>query len=71
MSVLFTVGTSVANSYGYTQQDRLGRSIEFKRRYTDDYDVWAGPLDDGSIVAGMLHFTVSAYRSSVLQLCMT
>ena len=38
------------------QQDSLGKSIEFKRRYTDNYDVWAGPLSDGSIVAGQYIF---------------
>ncbi|KAF9066478.1 glycoside hydrolase family 27 protein [Rhodocollybia butyracea] len=32
-------------------QDPLGRSIAFKRRYTNDHDVWAGPLADGSMVA--------------------
>lgn len=34
------------------QQDSLGKSITFKRRYTNDHDVWAGPLSDGSTVAG-------------------
>jgi len=32
-------------------QDSLGQSIAFKRRYTNDHDIWAGPLADGSIVA--------------------
>ncbi|EIM91672.1 glycoside hydrolase [Stereum hirsutum FP-91666 SS1] len=31
-------------------QDTLGASIAFKRRYTNDHDVWAGPLADGSTV---------------------
>ncbi|KAK7462459.1 hypothetical protein VKT23_008058 [Stygiomarasmius scandens] len=29
-------------------QDELGESISFKRRYTNDHDVWSGPLSDGS-----------------------
>ncbi|KAF5380703.1 hypothetical protein D9757_007017 [Collybiopsis confluens] len=33
-------------------QDPLGQSISFKRRYTNDHDVWAGHLSDGSMVAG-------------------
>lgn len=33
-------------------QDPLGKSIVFTRRYTNDHDVWAGPLADGSTVAG-------------------
>lgn len=33
------------------QQDPLGKSISFRRRYTNDHDVWAGPLADGSTVA--------------------
>ncbi|KIJ64233.1 carbohydrate-binding module family 35 protein [Hydnomerulius pinastri MD-312] len=37
-------------------QDPLGKSIAFKRRYTDDYDVWAGPLADGSVVAVLLNW---------------
>ncbi|KAI3618004.1 glycoside hydrolase family 27 protein [Moniliophthora roreri] len=31
-------------------QDSLGKSISFKRRYINDHDVWAGPLSDGSAV---------------------
>jgi len=38
------------------QQDPLGKSISFKRRYTNDHDVWAGPLSDGSTVAGKKKF---------------
>jgi alpha-galactosidase len=34
----------------FFQQDSLGKSISLKRRYTDDNDVWAGPLSDGSTV---------------------
>jgi hypothetical protein len=36
------------------QQDPLGKSIGFKRRYANDHDVWAGPLADGSTVASEL-----------------
>ncbi|KAK7462465.1 hypothetical protein VKT23_008066 [Stygiomarasmius scandens] len=32
-------------------QDGLGQSIRFRRRYTNAYDVWSGPLSDGSTVA--------------------
>ncbi|KAG6898423.1 hypothetical protein C0992_004134 [Termitomyces sp. T32_za158] len=41
-------------------QDALGESISFKRRYTNDHDVWAGPLADGS--------TVDSARSLVFNL---
>jgi hypothetical protein len=34
----------------FAQQDSLGKAISLKRRYTDDNDVWAGPLSDGSTV---------------------
>lgn len=34
------------------QQDSLGKSISFKKRYTNDHDVWSGSLSDGSTVAG-------------------
>ncbi|KZT18611.1 carbohydrate-binding module family 35 protein [Neolentinus lepideus HHB14362 ss-1] len=37
-------------------QDSLGKSISFKRRYTNDYDVWSGPLADGSTVALLLNW---------------
>ncbi|KAG9310120.1 glycoside hydrolase family 27 protein [Chiua virens] len=37
-------------------QDPLGKSVAFKRRYTDNYDVWAGPLADGSLVAVLLNW---------------
>jgi len=36
-------------------QDSLGQSISFKRRYTNEYDVWAGDLADGSIVAVVIN----------------
>ncbi|THU97111.1 glycoside hydrolase family 27 protein [Dendrothele bispora CBS 962.96] len=29
-------------------QDSLGKSVVFRRRYTNDHDVWSGPLSDGS-----------------------
>ncbi|TFK52138.1 glycoside hydrolase family 27 protein [Heliocybe sulcata] len=37
-------------------QDSLGKSISFKRRYTNDYDVWSGPLADGSTVVLVLNW---------------
>lgn len=37
-------------------QDDLGKSISFQRRYTNDYDVWSGPLADGSTVALVLNW---------------
>ncbi|KAF8895589.1 glycoside hydrolase family 27 protein [Infundibulicybe gibba] len=41
-------------------QDSLGKSIAFKRRYTNDHDVWAGPLADGSTVAVVINWQNSA-----------
>ncbi|KAF5377813.1 hypothetical protein D9615_006674 [Tricholomella constricta] len=38
----------------------LGKSISFKRRYTNDHDVWAGPLADGSTVAVIINWQNSA-----------
>ncbi|POW00322.1 hypothetical protein PSTT_13198 [Puccinia striiformis] len=32
-------------------QDELGKSIIFRRRYPNDMDIWSGPLKDGSTVA--------------------
>ncbi|KAJ7643715.1 glycoside hydrolase family 27 protein [Roridomyces roridus] len=37
-------------------QDSLGKSIAFKRRYTNDNDVWAGPLSDGSTVVVVINW---------------
>lgn len=37
-------------------QDPLGKSIVFTRRYTNDHDVWAGPLADGSTVAVIINW---------------
>ncbi|KAJ7069414.1 glycoside hydrolase family 27 protein [Mycena amicta] len=37
-------------------QDSLGKSIAFKRRYTNDHDVWSGPLADGSTVAVIINW---------------
>ncbi|KAJ7740275.1 glycoside hydrolase family 27 protein [Mycena maculata] len=37
-------------------QDSLGKSISFKRRYTNDQDVWSGPLADGSTVAVVINW---------------
>lgn len=41
-------------------QDTLGKSISFKRRYTNDHDVWAGPLADGSTVALIINWQSSS-----------
>ncbi|KAJ3843756.1 glycoside hydrolase family 27 protein [Lentinula raphanica] len=41
-------------------QDPLGQSISFKRRYTNDYDIWAGPLSDGSTVAMVIEMQNTA-----------
>ncbi|KAF9029907.1 glycoside hydrolase family 27 protein [Hymenopellis radicata] len=41
-------------------QDPLGKSIDFKRRYANDSDVWAGPLADGSTVALIINWKDSA-----------
>ncbi|KAK7684409.1 hypothetical protein QCA50_012356 [Cerrena zonata] len=48
-------------------QDRLGASIAFKRRYTNDHDVWAGPLADGSTVAVIINW-VNSSRSLTVDL---
>ncbi|KZV93489.1 glycoside hydrolase [Exidia glandulosa HHB12029] len=48
-------------------QDVLGKSIAFKRRYTDDHDVWAGPLADGSTVALIINWQ-NARRSVTFNL---
>ncbi|KAJ7643727.1 glycoside hydrolase superfamily [Roridomyces roridus] len=37
-------------------QDSLEKSIAFKRRYTNDNDVWAGPLSDGSTVVVVINW---------------
>ncbi|PPR07920.1 hypothetical protein CVT24_000900 [Panaeolus cyanescens] len=37
-------------------QDSLGKSVSFKRRYTNDHDVWAGPLADGSTVVVVINW---------------
>ncbi|KAF9262968.1 glycoside hydrolase family 27 protein [Marasmius fiardii PR-910] len=41
-------------------QDPLGKSISFKRRYTNDNDVWAGPLSDGSTVVLVINLQTSS-----------
>ncbi|KAK7018038.1 hypothetical protein VNI00_018434 [Paramarasmius palmivorus] len=41
-------------------QDSLGKSISFKRRYTNDSDVWAGPLSDGSTVVLVINLQTSS-----------
>ncbi|KAF5317522.1 hypothetical protein D9619_013198 [Psilocybe cf. subviscida] len=41
-------------------QDPLGVSIAFKRRYTNDHDVWSGPLADGSTVAVVINWQNSS-----------
>jgi len=48
-------------------QDSLGKAISLKRRYTDDNDVWAGPLSDGSTVVLVINWQNNA-RSLTLQL---
>ncbi|KAJ7078617.1 glycoside hydrolase family 27 protein [Mycena belliarum] len=48
-------------------QDSLGKSISFKRRYTNDHDVWSGPLADGSTVAVVINWQ-SASRSLTFNL---
>ncbi|KAG0143324.1 hypothetical protein CROQUDRAFT_661389 [Cronartium quercuum f. sp. fusiforme G11] len=37
-------------------QDPLGASIRLNRRYTDQIDVWSGPLKDGSLVVAIINF---------------
>ncbi|KAK6992414.1 alpha-galactosidase [Favolaschia claudopus] len=41
-------------------QDALGKSIAFKRRYTNDHDVWSGPLSDESTVALVINWQDSS-----------
>ncbi|KAF8510846.1 glycoside hydrolase family 27 protein [Gautieria morchelliformis] len=41
-------------------QDSLGISIGFKRRYANDHDVWAGPLSDGSTVVIVINMQTNA-----------
>ncbi|KAJ7160140.1 glycoside hydrolase family 27 protein [Mycena filopes] len=41
-------------------QDSLGKSISFKRRYTNDHDVWSGPLADGSTVAVIINWQTTS-----------
>ncbi|KAL0566544.1 hypothetical protein V5O48_015467 [Marasmius crinis-equi] len=41
-------------------QDSLEKSISFKRRYTNDHDVWAGPLSDGSTVVLVINLQSSS-----------
>ncbi|KAJ7015959.1 glycoside hydrolase family 27 protein [Mycena alexandri] len=41
-------------------QDSLGKSISFKRRYTNDHDVWSGPLADGSTVAVIINWQTAS-----------
>ncbi|KAJ7701385.1 glycoside hydrolase family 27 protein [Mycena rosella] len=41
-------------------QDALGKSIAFKRRYTNDHDVWSGPLADGSTVAVVINWQTTS-----------
>ncbi|KAJ7617461.1 glycoside hydrolase family 27 protein [Mycena polygramma] len=41
-------------------QDSLGKSISFKRRYTNDHDVWSGPLADGSTVAVVINWQTAS-----------
>ncbi|KAJ7250019.1 glycoside hydrolase [Mycena haematopus] len=48
-------------------QDALGKSIGFERRYTNDHDVWSGPLADGSTVAVVINWQ-NASRSLTFNL---
>ncbi|KAJ7143595.1 glycoside hydrolase family 27 protein [Mycena crocata] len=41
-------------------QDSLGKSVSFKRRYTNDHDVWSGPLADGSTVAVIINWQAAS-----------
>jgi len=41
-------------------QDSLGVPITFMRRYTDQYDVWAGYLSDGTLIALLLNWQNTA-----------
>ncbi|KAF8576670.1 carbohydrate-binding module family 35 protein [Ramaria rubella] len=41
-------------------QDPLGKSIGFMRRYANDHDVWAGPLSDGSTIVIVINMQTSA-----------
>ncbi|KAF8215018.1 glycoside hydrolase family 27 protein [Mycena galopus ATCC 62051] len=41
-------------------QDALGKSISFKRRYTNDHDVWSGPLSDGSTAAVVINWETAS-----------
>ncbi|KJA23230.1 carbohydrate-binding module family 35 protein [Hypholoma sublateritium FD-334 SS-4] len=47
--------------------DALGAPISFRRRYTNDHDVWAGPLADGSTVAVVVNWQ-NASRTLALDL---
>ncbi|POW19620.1 hypothetical protein PSHT_04486 [Puccinia striiformis] len=38
-------------------QDELGKSIIFRRRYPNDMDIWSGPLKDGSTVAVIINWS--------------
>ncbi|KAG7445709.1 glycoside hydrolase family 27 protein [Guyanagaster necrorhizus] len=49
-------------------QDPLGKSISFRRRYANDHDVWSGPLSDGSTVVVVINFQTNATRSLTFQL---
>ncbi|KAF9235698.1 glycoside hydrolase family 27 protein [Melanogaster broomeanus] len=69
---LTTASTDVLDILGNKRiiainQDSLGASIAFKRRYTDNYDVWAGPLADGSMVVVLLNW-VDATQSITFNL---
>ncbi|TDL27972.1 glycoside hydrolase family 27 protein [Rickenella mellea] len=48
-------------------QDPLGKSIALKRRYSNDNDVWAGPLSDGSTVVIVVNWQ-NVQRSLTLNL---
>ncbi|KAI9625726.1 hypothetical protein KEM48_010679 [Puccinia striiformis f. sp. tritici PST-130] len=52
-------------------QDDLGKSITFKRRYSLDKDIWSGPLSDGSTVAGKNHVSSNWILANYLQMIST
>ncbi|OAV90878.1 hypothetical protein PTTG_11895 [Puccinia triticina 1-1 BBBD Race 1] len=46
-------------------QDELGKSITFKRRYADDKDIWSGPLSDGSTVAVIINWEYDTSKKQI------
>lgn len=48
-----------ADVIGYNQ-DSLGVAASFRRRWTDDYEVWAGPLNGGRMVVAVINLVDEA-----------